>query len=136
MAPEQVSGTRSNLGPAADVHALVVILYELLTGRPPFQGDTPGDTLDLVAHRARITPPDQPARFAGPRNDHLEVSSEGPSRRYESAQALADDLARFLDRRPIQAHASRAGNVPGGCRPRLVAASLAASIVVCFLGSF
>jgi serine/threonine protein kinase len=104
MAPEQIDGKRSELGPAADVHALGAILYELLTGRPPFQGDSVLHTLDMVRETEAVSP-----RQINPRISRdletiaLKCLRKEPKRRYESAQALADDLTRYLEHRPILA---------------------------------
>ncbi|WP_330885410.1 serine/threonine-protein kinase [Rudaea sp.] len=102
MAPEQAN--MQKLSPAADVWGLGAILYELLTGRPPFLGDTPKDTLQLV-REATLAPPRQLAP-AVPRNLEaivLQCLHRDPARRYPSARALADDLGRFIEDREVHA---------------------------------
>jgi len=103
MAPEQASGL-TGIGPHADIHALGVILYELLVGRPPFQGESLMNTLEQV----RTLEPVSPRRLRPnlPRDLEtvcLKCLEKEPARRYSTAATLADDLARFEAGRPVLA---------------------------------
>ncbi len=104
MAPEQAQGRAAEIGPATDVYALGVLLYEVLAGRPPFRGGTDLDTLRLVLQED----PEPPARLRGdvPRDLEavcLKCLAKDPAHRYATARALADDLRRFLAGRPTLA---------------------------------
>jgi serine/threonine protein kinase len=104
MAPEQAAGKSQQLGPACDIYGLGAVLYELITGRPPFRAETPLDTVMQVMDR---DPP--PPRLLNSNIDHdleticLKCLEKDPRRRYATAEALAEDLQRYLNDEPINA---------------------------------
>ncbi len=104
MAPEQAKGHTRNIGPAADVYALGAILYEMLTGRPPYKGETPMETVRQVTDD-EVVPPSRlvPRVSRDLETICLHCLNKDQTRRYGSAAALAEDMERFLTRRPIKA---------------------------------
>ena len=131
MAPEQAVGNNAALSSATDVYGLGAVLYQLLTGHPPFAGGTTYETIKLLLD----TEPRQP-RLWNSKIDRdlsticLKCLEKDPKRRYSSALALAEDLERWLKHEPIQAR--HAGIITRGkkwVRRNPTSALLAASLV-------
>jgi WD40 repeat protein len=104
MAPEQASGDHKAVGPVTDVYALGAILYEILTGQPPFRGESPLETLHRVLYHEPIRP--RTLRLRLPHDLEticLKCLEKDRTRRYDTARALSDDLCRFLGGEPIRA---------------------------------
>jgi tetratricopeptide (TPR) repeat protein len=139
MAPEQASGHSRQVGRQADVYALGVLLYELLTGRPPFQADSMLETLEQVRTHEPVPPRRLRPRL--PRDLEtvcLKSLQKQPRDRYQSAGELGEELRRFLRGEPIRARPVSAVNrAVRWCRrkPALAAASgLAVASLFCALG--
>ena len=132
MAPEQAEGHSKNVGPAVDLYALGAILYEALTGRPPFLGESQLETLKMVTTTEVVPPrrlrPDVPRDLE---TICLKCLEKDPRKRYASAEALACDLRRFLGDRPIVARrATRPERILRWCRRNPSAAAALAILVV------
>ena len=135
MAPEQATGTK-DIGPAADVYALGVVLYELLVGRPPFQAASAIDTLNQVLHEEPVPP--RRLNPSVPRDLEtvcLKCLQKPPPRRCASAAELAEELGRFLAGEPIRARP--VGVLERGwrwCRRNPLVGGLTAAAVAALVG--
>lgn len=110
MSPEQALGTKLAIGPCVDIYAIGAILYEMLTGRPPFRAESASDTERQVVNDDPVPPTRLNPRV--PRDLQticLKCLEKDPARRYASAAELGDDLKRFEEGRPI--HARPVGRV-------------------------
>ena len=132
MAPEQASGAISLIGPRTDIYSLGAMLYELLTGSPPFRGTDPVAVVLAVLSDDPVRP--QSLISGIPRDLQticLKCLQKSPRSRYESAQALADDLRRFLAGEPILASPpSMLARTKRWIRRRPAAAAMIASAVI------
>jgi serine/threonine protein kinase/WD40 repeat protein len=132
MAPEQASGKTKETVPATDVYALGAILYELLTGRPPFRGESRLATLEQIRSQEPVPP-----RSLQPRLPHdleticLKCLQKEPGKRYATAAALAEDLRRFQAGEPILARpTSWVERAASWCRRNPAVSALAGSVAL------
>jgi serine/threonine protein kinase/tetratricopeptide (TPR) repeat protein len=136
MAPEQAEGRTDDVGPAVDLYALGVILYQLLTGRPPFQAASVQETLELV--RTAEPPPPRHLQPNLPRDLQticLKCLAKEPGSRYASALDLAKDLRRFLAGEPVRARpATVTDRVNKWVKRRPVVAGLLAALLLAIAG--
>ena len=132
MPPEQTSAKSGKVGPASDVYGVGAVLYHLLTGRPPFHAETIEELLLLLRDTDPVSP-----RLLNPSVPHdleticLKCLEKDPARRYATAQALADELGRFIRDEPIEARPLNAtGKLWRWCRRRPAVAALSVSVLV------
>jgi WD40 repeat protein len=138
MSPEQAEARRGKVGVRSDVYSLGAILYHLLTARPPFAADSIAKTLHQVQNDEPVSPrllngavPQDLATIC------LKCLEKEPDKRYATAQDLAEDLGRFLERKPIRARPiSRPEKFWRWCRRNPVPAALTALVTLVFLAGF
>ena len=138
MAPEQAMGDSANVTTSVDIYGIGAVLYELLTGRPPFAGKTAFETLEAVV-KAEPVPP----RSANPRLDQdlqtiaLKCLEKDPAARYASAKDVSSELTRFLEGRPILARpVNSLVRVQRWCRRKPAISSLLAALMLVTLVGF
>jgi eukaryotic-like serine/threonine-protein kinase len=138
MAPEQAAGKVRMIGPAADIYALGAILYELLTDQPPFKAETPVATIYRVVTDEPVPPSKLGKKL--PRDLEtvcLKCLEKDIGKRYPSADALAEDLRRFLNDEPIQARPTTTGErLRKWVRRKPAAAGLVAATLLLVVAAF
>ena len=142
MAPEQIGGDRTAIGPAADIYGLGAICYQVLTGHPPFSAASVAALFEQIQNHQPVPP--RRLNPAIPRDLEticLKCLQKDPSRRYASAEAVAIDLHRWLDGRPIAARpVALIEKAWRACRRRPAVAALGLGLTVTlwagFLGFF
>jgi eukaryotic-like serine/threonine-protein kinase len=132
LPPEQAEAKRGKVSRRSDVYGLGATLYHAMTGRPPFQGETPTEVLQQVLNREPVEP--RRLNPAIPRDLEticLKCLEKEPARRYASAQMVAEELGRFLENQPVQARAiGPAGKAWRWCQRKPVVAGLTASLIL------
>ena len=138
MSPEQAVGKNDAVGPPADIYSLGAILYDLLTGRPPFKGETVLDTLQQVQEHDPLPPTRiQPKVPRDLETICLRCLEKDPGKRYTTAADLADDLQRFIDNEPILARPTPWWErVVKWAKRRPAVAALLGALAVVLTGSF
>jgi WD40 repeat protein len=136
MAPEQAGGKRALVGPATDIYALGVVLYQLLTGQLPFEDDSTLEVLRAVANDEPVRPRRlQPSLPRDLEAITLHCLEKEPGRRYSTAQALAEDLGCFREGKQVVARPVGAvARLARACRRRPLVTSLVALLLVSLLG--
>lgn len=138
MSPEQAGGKRSALTRRSDIYSLGAMLYELLAGRPPFIGEGLADIVPQVLNADPLPP--RALNSSVPLDLQtvcLKCLEKEPEKRYPTALALAEELGRFLEGKPVLARpVGRFGKGWRWCRRKPMVAGLAAAVVLVFLLGF